>query len=97
LSKQAITFDIEGTNTSGNMGVAGNVNYQHRNMFRGAEVFRLILKGLWNVSKGWLMKLRNISIPGKLGTEASLTFPKILGPGFLKTAFKDFLPKSVFL
>ena len=26
LSKQAVSFDIEGTNTSGNLGVAGNIN-----------------------------------------------------------------------
>ena len=39
LSKQSTSFDIEGTNTSGNLGVAGNINYQHRNLFNGAEVF----------------------------------------------------------
>ena len=27
------SFDIEGTNTAGNFGVAGNVTYLHRNLF----------------------------------------------------------------
>jgi outer membrane protein assembly factor BamA len=43
--KQNYSFDIEGTNTSGNLGIAGNVNYQHRNLLRGAEIFDITLKG----------------------------------------------------
>lgn len=42
---QGYSFDIEGTNTSGNLGIAGNVNYQHRNLFGGAEIFDINLKG----------------------------------------------------
>lgn len=42
---QNYSFDIEGTNTSGNFGIAGNINYQHRNLFGGAEIFDFTLKG----------------------------------------------------
>jgi len=45
LNKQSTSFDIEGTNTSGNFGVAGNVTYQHRNLFRAAEVFQIKFRG----------------------------------------------------
>jgi hypothetical protein len=45
LNKQTTSFDIEGTNTSGNFGIAGNVTYMHRNLFRGAEVFQLSFLG----------------------------------------------------
>lgn len=96
LSKQAITFDIEGTNTSGNMGVAGNINYQHRNMFRGAEVFQINVKGAMERQQRVVKDVTEYFNTREIGTEASLTFPKILGPGFLITAFRDFLPKSVF-
>jgi outer membrane protein assembly factor BamA len=43
--KQNYSFDIEGTNTSGNFGIAGNLNYQHRNLFKGGEIFDITLKG----------------------------------------------------
>ncbi len=43
--KQNYSFDLEGTNTSGDLGVAGNLNYQHRNLFRGAEIFDISLRG----------------------------------------------------
>lgn len=36
---------LEGTHSSGNMGVAGNLTYKHRNLFRGAEDFELKFKG----------------------------------------------------
>lgn len=96
LSKQAFTFDIEGTNTSGNMGVAGNINYQHRNMFRGAEVFQVNLKGAMERQQRVLDEGTEYFNTRELGTEVSLTVPKILGPGFLVTAFSDFLPKTIF-
>lgn len=96
LSKQAFTFDVEGTNTSGNMGVAGNINYQHRNMFRGAEVFQVNLKGAMERQQRVLADRTEYFNTRELGTEVSLTVPKILGPGFLVTAFHDFLPKTIF-
>ncbi|MGF7139619.1 translocation and assembly module lipoprotein TamL [Roseimarinus sediminis] len=43
--KQNYSFDIEGTNTSGNLGIAGNINYQHRNLLGGAEIFDITVKG----------------------------------------------------
>ncbi|MDA3881592.1 MAG: BamA/TamA family outer membrane protein [Prolixibacteraceae bacterium] len=44
-TRQNYSFDIEGTNASGDLGVAGNLNYQHRNLFRGAEIFDITLRG----------------------------------------------------
>ncbi len=95
LSKQAISFDIEGTNTSGNLGVAGNINYQHRNMFRGAEVFQMNLKGAMERQQRINENVPEYFNTREIGTEASLTFPKILGPRQIVSAFRDFLPKTV--
>jgi len=95
LNKQSTTFDIEGTNTSGNFGVAGNVTYQHRNVFRGAEVFQLVfLGGIERIQQP------NNGIPDyfntrELGTEASIMIPELLGPGNFIKAFDKFLPKTV--
>jgi hypothetical protein len=95
LNKQSTSFDIEGTNTSGNFGVAGNVTYLHRNLFRGAEVFQLsFLGGIERLEK------LNDGVPNyfnttKFGIESSLMIPKLLGPGNFFKDFERFLPKTV--
>jgi outer membrane translocation and assembly module TamA len=43
--KQALSFQTEGTNTSGNLGIAGSLVFQNKNMFKGAEQLELKLKG----------------------------------------------------
>ena len=93
LNKQATSFDIEGTNTSGNFGVAGNLTHQHRNLFRGAEVFQMSFRGgverLQNQNNG-----SNFNTT-ELGVETSLMIPQLLGPGNFIHQFERFLPKTV--
>ncbi|MFO8001642.1 MAG: BamA/TamA family outer membrane protein [Marinilabilia sp.] len=36
---QSFSVDLEGTNSSGNVGAAGNFTYQHKNLLRGGEFF----------------------------------------------------------
>jgi len=43
--KQSVTIETEGTNTSGNLGIAGSLVFQNKNAFRGAELVELKLKG----------------------------------------------------
>src|SRR5690606_5547165 len=38
---QSYSVEVEGTNSSGNLGAAGNFKYQHKNVFKGAELFTL--------------------------------------------------------
>lgn len=45
LTKQSYDIAIEGTHSSGNLGMAGNLIYKHRNLFHGAENFELRFKG----------------------------------------------------
>lgn len=95
LNKQSTSFDIEGTNTSGNLGIAGNVTYTHRNLFRGAEVFQLsFLGGIERIEQ------LNNGVPDyfntrEFGVESSLMIPKLLGPGNFIGNFERFLPKTV--
>jgi len=95
LNKQSTSFDIEGTNTSGNLGVAGNIYYQHRNLFKGAEVFQLRLKGaterMHRQAEG---KTENFNTR-ELGVETNLIIPKLLGPGKYIRSFEKNLPKTV--
>lgn len=43
--RQAYDISLEGTHSSGNLGMAGNLIYNHRNLFRGAENFELKFRG----------------------------------------------------
>lgn len=45
MDPQSIGVEVEGTNTSGNLGVSGYLSYQHRNLFNNAELFRIRIKG----------------------------------------------------
>ncbi|MGZ4036701.1 MAG: translocation and assembly module lipoprotein TamL, partial [Bacteroidia bacterium] len=45
LVKQSVTFETEATNTSGNLGIAGNLLFQNKNFFKGAELVELKLNG----------------------------------------------------
>lgn len=45
MTKQSYDLSLEGTYSSGNIGVAGNLIYKHKNLFRGAENFELRFKG----------------------------------------------------
>jgi outer membrane protein assembly factor BamA len=96
LSKQSTSFDIEGTNTSGNFGVAGNINYQHRNLFRGAEVFQVRFKGATErIQQTAEDGVSNTFNTRELGVESKLIIPKLMGPGNFISDFERFLPKTV--
>ena len=45
LSQQSYKVELEGTNSAGNIGGAVNLIYQHKNVFHGAQLFSLKLKG----------------------------------------------------
>lgn len=96
LSKQTTSFDIEGTNTAGNFGVAGNVTYQHRNLFRGAEVFQLKFRGAVERLQHLVAGQPDYFNTREFGVESNLIIPKLLGPGRFINDFDRFLPKTVF-
>lgn len=96
---QSYTIEAEGTNSGGDLGVGGNFTYQNRNIFRGAEIFRLKLKGALEVQH------RNSSSENdeptilffntyEYGAEASVTFPKFLIPIKQERFPKYFKPKT---
>jgi outer membrane protein assembly factor BamA len=86
--KQAITMEVEGTNTSGNLGVAGNIVFQNKNAFKGAELVELKLKGSLTAQKALnssetsadLTNLQKIFNTFQFGPELSIYFPKPLFP-----------------
>ena len=89
IPKQAFSAETEGTNTSGTLGVAGNLVYQNRNVFKGGEIFEWKLKGALEVQKT-KSKEEDLIITGinstlpfntlELGTEANLIVPRFMLP-----------------
>lgn len=79
LDQQSYKIELEGTNTTGDFGGALNLVYQHKNIFHGAELFNLKLKGAYEAlsQSDTLRKLRSTQ---EYGIETSLRFPKFLLP-----------------
>lgn len=41
LTKQSYTLELEGNNTSGNIGMAGVISYNNKNLLKGAQIFSI--------------------------------------------------------
>lgn len=80
LTPQSFRIELEGTNSSGNFGGALNLVYQHKNLFHGAELFSIKLKGAYEALKQE-SRLRSAE---EYGFETSLRFPLFLIP-FVKS------------
>lgn len=94
LPRQGFSVDIEGTNSSGNLGIAGNLNYQHRNVFRGAEIFNLRLKGAVERQRALVNQNKLDFNTRELGVEGSLKIPKFLSPLKSKKLFNFQIPET---
>lgn len=101
--KQAVTIETEGTNTSGNLGVAGSLVFQNKNAFRGAELVELKLKGSLTAQKQFnttqttnLNEVQNTFNTIQFGPELTFYFPKPLFPFTLFYYKKDASEKRYF-
>lgn len=98
LSLQSYKIELEGTNSAGNLGGALNLVYQHKNLFHGAELLSMSLKGAYAVYKlsdnqsntfvsapvGNTSSLKSVE---EYGFETSLKFPKFILPFFKSVGF----------
>lgn len=82
---QGFGVDVEGTNSSGDFGFASSLNYQHRNLFKGSEIFSAKVRGAYESLRG--RKESGFNSYWELGAEASITFPRFLFP-FLSYDFR---------
>ena len=93
----SLSTEIEGSNSSGYFGIAGNLIFQNRNLFKGAEILNLKLRGVLENQK-----IINTSVLSDLqlfntfetGLEASLEIPKFLIPVKQEYFPKYFKPKT---
>jgi len=91
---QSYTFEIEGTNSSGNLGAAGSVKYKHKNLLRGGEVFdmRFRTAGENQVMKEDKGNFQTLEIGG----DASLSIPKFMIPFKIENFRRKYNPRTNF-
>lgn len=80
-----ISFQPEGTNTSGDLGAAATLTYQNRNLFRGSELLSIELRAAFEAITG-LEGYQNQDYE-EYGVRASVAFPQFVAP-FLSKSFK---------
>ena len=83
---QSLSFEIEGTNSAGDLGAAASMTFQHRNVFKGSETFTLKVRGAYEAITGLQEAYENDDYK-EYGIEASLNFPEFKFP-FLSADFK---------
>lgn len=79
---------IDGTNSAGDLGIAPSIAYKHQNIFNGAELLSIKLRGAYEFVNG----KSSSSIAHKnyyeYGIETSLSFPQFLFP-WLKSSWRE--------
>ena len=82
---KSLSFEIEGTNSAGDLGAAASASYTHRNLFKGSETFTIKLRGAYEAVSG--LEGYTSSNYMEYGVESSLNFPEFMFP-FLSSDFK---------
>lgn len=88
-------IQLEGTNSGGDLGALGSISYLNNNIFRGSEVFRITLRGGFQ-----MQRVENYVIDEglfntrELGVEARIMFPRFLSPIKLHRFVSEYQPKT---
>ena len=83
---QTVSVSLEGTNREGDLGFGVGLDYEHRNIFKGAEVFHAKARVSYESISGNVSGLINNNY-SEYSTELGITFPKFMAP-LLKSSFK---------
>jgi len=85
--KQAVSVELDGTNSEGDLGAGVALTYQHRNLAHGSEMLTAKLRGSYESISGNLDGLINDRYT-EIASEVGITFPKFEFP-FLSRRFKQ--------
>ena len=92
---QSYTMELQGTNSSGNIGVGGNLLYRHRSLFGGAEITDFRINGSIEAIDTSLIELNRINYTTEIGGNISVSIPKFILPIFKAEKFsKKYSPKT---
>jgi outer membrane protein assembly factor BamA len=80
--KQGVNFDVEGTNSAGDLGFASSLTYQHRNLFKGSELFSAKIRGGYEY-----LSEKQLGNYWEYAGETSIHFPHFVFP-FVSYDFK---------
>ena len=104
VDRHSYTLQLEGTRAESDLGIKGGLSYTNKNLFRGAEIFQLSLRG--GIEAQQVITIPNdidlADSPGSTSTfntkefslTGSLTFPKFLSPFPLRNFVRDYQPKT---
>ena len=95
----SLKLQTEGTNSGGDLGINGSVTYTNKNIFHGAEVLTVSVKGGLEaqevINLGGVEEDR-IFNTGEVILNTSIYFPRFLSPIPLKTFARDYQPRTNF-
>ncbi len=96
FKKHNYIAELEGTNSSGNMGVGGRLSYQHKSLFGGAEILNVSVYGKIESQNTFAgVMTEDISFNSdEIGANISLHFPKFLLPFSSNRFIKNNNPRT---
>lgn len=97
----SIKLQTEGTNSGGDLGINGSITYTNKNIFHGAEMLQISLKGGLETQEiidlgGMDEDNSQFFNTSELIFNSSLYIPKFLSPIPLKTFARDYQPRTTF-
>lgn len=89
--------ELEGTNSSGNLGVGGRLSFEHKSLFRGAEILNVSVYGKLESQNTFSKGIEeNIAFNSQeAGANVSIHFPQFLLPINSEEFIKNYNPKTV--
>jgi len=93
IKRQSYNIFFEGTHTSGNLGVGGNLTYNHRNLFKAGENLSI---GVWGaLKKERVDDEKRVFSTRELGAEIKLVTPQFWMPIFgMKDFRRNYAPRT---
>lgn len=96
FKKHNYITEIEGTNSSGNLGIGGRISYQHKSLFRGAEIFNVSLYGNIESQQTFSNSSDNIVFNSQeIGATVNLHLPQFILPFRTERFIKKNHPKTM--
>ena len=92
-TSQSYGVELEGTNSSGNIGAGGNLNYMHRNLLGGAENFSARVSGaIETITRS--DTAGSVGYITEFGSDIRLSLPQFLLPVKTENFIRKFNPKT---
>ncbi|MDA3865391.1 MAG: BamA/TamA family outer membrane protein [Salinivirgaceae bacterium] len=94
---QSYTVELEGSNTGPNWETGANISYQHRNIFRGAELMEIKVKGALEATGDVIGEEQSKSFEFntyEYGAGIRFEFPKFLIPFQRRGFYRKFRPQT---